>query len=497
MNDANTYVTSMYATSMPKSEFFGRERELAALGAELRSASASGAGRLIAVRGRRQVGKSRLVEHFAERSGIAYGVVAGMKGAPVEVQMRRAAETLRSSTRPLPAVEAGMALPSGNWYDLLSRMQFVLDDDPAILVIDEFPWANDASPGLDGLLQSMWDLTFVRRPVLVLLIGSDEAMMDRLFAHDRPLFGRLDGNLVVEPFNPAETAQALGGSRTAVEVFDAQLVTGGFPELVAHARKFESVGAVVEDALSRPHTLLADIAQINLAGELADGVNARLVLEAIGADEIGVVNFSRIASDLGGGISAKTAVSRATDNLTDTKRILAVDIPAGDKGSRLKRYRVADPYLRFWFRFVEPQLRNIEVGRSDLALTAFSNGWGAWRSKAIEPIVRDGVLRLAPHLDTPFDSIESVGGWWDRRGKHEYDVVGSARGNTPVAIGSIKWGDRPTFPAVDLAELAEGRAVIPRAAGARLVAVSPRGAASGVGADLVLDAADLLSAWQL
>ena len=276
---------------MPTSEFFGRKRELAALDAELRSASTSGAGRLIAVRGRRQVGKSRLVEHFAERSGVAYGVVAGMKGTPVDVQVRRAAETLRSSTRPLPAIEAGMALPSGNWYDLLSRLQFVLDEDPAILVIDEFPWANDASPGLDGLLQSLWDLTFVRRPVLVLLIGSDEAMMDRLFAHDRPLFGRLDGGLVVEPFNPAETAQALGGSRTAVEVLDTQLVTGGFPEFVAHARKFGSVGALVEDALSRPHTLLADVAQINLAGELADGANARLVLEAIGADEIGVVNF--------------------------------------------------------------------------------------------------------------------------------------------------------------------------------------------------------------
>ena len=68
---------------------------------------------------------------------------------------------------------------------------------------------------------------------------------------------------------------------------------------------------------------------------------------------------------------ATTAVSRATDILTGTKRILAVDIPAGDKGSRLKRYPVADPYLRFWFRFVEPQLRNIEVGRSDLALRPF------------------------------------------------------------------------------------------------------------------------------
>jgi hypothetical protein len=223
----------------------------------------------------------------------------------------------------------------------------------------------------------------------------------------------------------------------------------------------------------------------------------RLVLEAVGANEIGVVNFSRIASDLGGGIAAKTAVSRATDILTGTKRILAVDIPAGDKGSRLKRYRIADPCLRFWFRFVEPQLRNIEVGRSDLALTTFSNDWNTWRGKAIEPIIRDGVLRLAPHLEPPFDSIESVDGWWDRRGEYEYDIVGSARGSIPVAIGSIEWRERATFGANDLARLAKGREVIPKAGAARLVAVTPRGAASGVGADLVLDAADVLSAWQL
>ena len=187
----------------------------------------------------------------------------------------------------------------------------------------------------------------------------------------------------------------------------------------------------------------------------------------------------------------------AGEILAEVVNVLAVDVPAGDKGSRLKRYRVADPYLRFWFRFVEPQLRNIEVGRSDLALTAFSNGWTAWRGKAIEPVVREGMLRLAPRLDPPFDSIESVGGWWNRRGEHEYDIVGSARGSIPIAIGSITWGERATFGANDLASLAEGREVIPKAGGARLVAITRRGAVSGVGADLVLDAADLLSAWQL
>jgi uncharacterized protein len=484
-----------YATEMRDIPFFGRQAELARLAAELDLVISSGAGRLVTVRGRRQVGKSRLVERFATESGVAYGVVAGMKGTPVEVQMRRAIETLSSSARPLPGLDALTVVTPASWYDLLARLRLVGSDVPAVLVIDEFPWAEETNRGLDGLLQSLWDSDLRRLPVLALLIGSDEAMMEKLFAHDRPLFGRVSTNLVIEPFNPAETAAALGGSRSPLEVFDAQLVTGGFPEMVAHARNFSSVAKLVEAALSRPHGLLADIAQINLAGEFAEASSTRLVLEAIGADEIGVVNFSRIASLLGGGTSAETAVSRATNLLVDTKRIVAVDLPAGARSTRLKRYRIADPYLRFWFRFIEPHLRNIEVGRSDLAIEAFRRSWPTWRGKAIEPLVREAFLRLAPSLEPPFDSIESVGGWWDRVGTHEFDIVGSNRRAEPVAVGSIKWKQTGRFDNRDLTELWVARSVVPGAGGAKLVALAPHGIAPGVRADLTLDAMDLLAAW--
>src|SRR3984957_5154771 len=204
-------------------EFFGRGHELGVLDDLLRLVAESGQGRLVGVRGRRQVGKSRLAEHFAARSGVPYGVIAGMKGTPVDIQMRRAVQTLRSSANPLPGIEAVTATPPADWNDLLSRLRLVLRASPAILVFDEFPWAWETSTWLDGLLQSLWDGDFGRHPVLMLLIGSDEAMMDRLFEHDRPLFGRLDDQLVVRPFNPAETALALGGGADARDVFDTQL----------------------------------------------------------------------------------------------------------------------------------------------------------------------------------------------------------------------------------------------------------------------------------
>ena len=214
--------------------------------------------------------------------------------------------------------------------------------------------------------------------------------------HDRPLFGRLDGHFVVEPFNPAETAQALGGSRSPVEVFDTQLITGGFPELVAHARRFRSVQVLVEDALSCPNTLLADVAQINLAGELTDGTNTRLVLEAVGADEIGVGNFSRIALNLRGETAATTAVSLATDILTGTKRILAVDTPPGTP----RRDPASDP--------LAPAFQGIRVNRGPGASCSLATVKGfAYLACTVVAAVAIGVAILAitmpsgPQLRTP------------------------------------------------------------------------------------------------
>ena len=486
----------MYDKPMTDRAFFGRGGELAALSEQLGLVAGSGYGRLLGVRGRRQVGKSRLAEHFAATSGVPYGVVAGLKSTPVDIQMRRAVETLRSSSRPLPGIDAVTAVVPADWQDLLSRLRLAIREQPAILIFDEFPWAWETSPWLDGLLQSLWDGDLSRHPVLMLLIGSDEAMMGRLFEHDRPLFGRLDDQIVVRPFNPAETALAIGSGTDAQGVFDTHLVTGGFPELIAHAQRFESTAAMVENSLSRPHTLLADLAQLNLAGELSESASARLVLDAIGADEVGVVNFSAIAATLGGGKTAETAVTRAMKVLADVKQIVAIDFPGGRVDSRLKRYRISDTYLRFWFRFIEPQLRNIEIGRPDLAVAAFRRSWPSWRGRAIEPIVRDAVLRLATRTTGPLTAIKSVSPWWERSGTHEFDLVGAGHDGLPLAVGSVKWRENQPFNDRDLAKLAIARSVIPRAEQARLVAVSPNGVAPGLVVDTVLDAGDLLAAWR-
>jgi AAA+ ATPase superfamily predicted ATPase len=477
-------------------KFYGRSVELEVLRDELDQVRSSGRVRLIAVQGRRQVGKSRLIEHFAEDSGVPYAALTGMKGVPEGIQVARALESVRAAKRPLAerlVYEA--ATPASSWANVVALLSFAVGEDPGIVVLDEFPWMLEASQGLDGLLKALLDGDLGRKPVLMILVGSDEAMMERLFQHDKPLFGKADRRLLVNPFNPAETKAALGGERTALEVFDAQLVTGGFPALVDQARRASTISQFVTTSLAERNSTLVDAAQIRLLGELSDSENARLVLAAIGADEIGVTNFSRIEDRLGAGAKGSTAVTRSIDVLVNTKRIVAVDLPAGAPKSPLKRYRIADSYLRFWFRFVEPYLRSIEVGRHDVAVTEFKARWSTWRGKAIEPIVRESFLLLVPRLDAPFSTIESVGAWWDRRGLYEFDLVGTDRKGLPVAVGSVKWRSKERVDGGELADLAGARSVVKGAGAAKLVVVSPTGTKSGVEPDLLLGADELLAAW--
>ena len=61
----------------------------------------------------------------------------------------------------------------------------------------------------DEVLLTAWDRLLSRRPVLLLLLGSDLHMMERLTAYDRPFYGRAD-NLLLGPLNPAEVGTALG-----------------------------------------------------------------------------------------------------------------------------------------------------------------------------------------------------------------------------------------------------------------------------------------------
>ena len=477
-------------------ELWGRQRELVRLRTELEQVRVSGQGRMLAVRGRRQVGKSRLLTELVETAAVPYLYATAIKNAPAPMQVAQVAADLRSSRVPLPGLEAAFTVQPSSWQDLLARLPLALDDGPAIVVLDEFPWATETDDTLEGVLQAAWDRTLERLPVLLVLVGSDLAMMERLTEHDRPLYGRAR-EMVVPALSPAEVSEAFAERVDAVGVFDLYLATGGYPRLVSAARPHRSAQTFVIDQLQDDQSPLSITGLRMLDAEFRDAEQARAVLEAIGSVEVGHATFSSAVALLGGDESSSgTAVSRALPALVDGKQVVVIDVPVGaSPKSKLRRYRIVDPYLRFWFRYCRPHLADMARGRADLAVGRFERDFASWRGKAIEPVVHEAVSRLAAS-DERLGEVEHLGAWWDRNHTHEFDVVGASRDGTVPLLGSVKWRPGKPVTSGEVAALADGRAVVPGAAAARLLAVCPAGARDDAGADVVLDADDLLGAFR-
>ncbi len=476
-------------------EFWGRTQELQRLDEELGRVRASGTGRMLAIRGRRQVGKSRLLTEMVERSGAPYLFTTAVKTGAPAMQLEQAMSDLRTSRRPLPAADTAFAAGAISWRDLFARLPIALDGQPAIVVLDEFPWATETDGTLEAVLQNAWDRTLEQLPLLVILVGSDLAMMERLVEHDRPLFGRAH-EMVVSALDPAETAQALG-DRDPVDILDVHLTTGGYPRLLSEARRYPDARSFVFAGLGDDQSPLSNAGQRMLDAEFRDAEQARTVLEAIGAVEVGHPTFSSAVGNLGRDDAAKTAVTRALKSLVEVKKVVAIDVPVNvpSRKTKTRRYRIVDPYLRFWFRYCRPHLADIARGRDDLAVDHYDRDYSSWRGKTIEPVVHEAVSHLA-RIDERFDGVEQVGAWWDRTGQREYDVAAATRAGAVAWLGTVKW--RPNKPVTtgEVAALAEGRADVPAATHARLLAVCPAGTAEGSGADVTLAAADIVASWR-
>ena len=447
------------------------------------------------MRGRRQVGKSRLLTEFVESAGVPSVYFTAVRGASLQAQMAHLAADISASRLPLPDSALLFETAPGTWGDALVRLGMACRASPCVVVVDEFPWLAEASPSVEGELQRAWDRDLQHLPVLVVLVGSDVSTMERLTGHDRPLFGR-SREMVVAPFTPAECATALGAGAHAMAAFDTYLLTGGYPRLVADAARFRQPEAFAFHGLQDETSDLVVLGQRSLDAEFPPDAQARRVLSAIGAHEVGVSTFQQVVGQLAGDRhAAQTAVTRAVALLEQQVRVLSIDTPVGaPKNTKLRRYRIRDPYLRFWFRFVEPHLADISRGREDIATDVFRQAWPSYRGKAIEPVVADAVACLAPSLPGLTHTVQ-VGGWWNRLNNPEVDLVLADRSGDFLALGSVKWRARGRFGRRDMAELVAARAQIPAAHHASFLAVCPAGADPAAGVGTVLTPDELLSAW--
>jgi len=443
-----------------------REWEWADL-AEFARASDRGAT-LAFVYGRRRQGKTFLLQSLVEATG---GLLFG------GLQMTEAQNLDRFAA----AYGQFRGWPAGTarfpHWDAAIDAIFALGEDqsgPVTVVIDEFPYLLESTPGLPSLIQSaLSPRGRARRSsrTRLVLCGSALTTMRGLLSGGAPLRGRAVKELMIHPFGYRDAARFWRVDDPDL-AFRVHALVGGTPAYLDMSggpptgrRTFDRW---VARALLGPGSAMFREGNVLLQAEVTDPTPFHSVLSAI-AD--GAHRRSEIAGVLHRADSALSHPLAVLEHIQLIERVQDALQP------RRPVYHIAEPVIR---------LHQLIVRRNEAALVA-GHGSAVWESAADTVAAKI----YGPHLELLarqwcllHAATGTLGGrpnqvrpatipCREHRQGHEIDVVASSapafEPERILAIGEAKAGVKPV-PAAELARLDHLRQLLPTT----LVAEQPR-----------------------
>ena len=384
---------------------------------------------LAVVYGRRRCGKSRLLQQVLRPRDVYF--LADQRETPLQIEAFSAAVE-----RVLPGFAAARY---GTWDRLLTALSGRVTDR-LNLVVDEFPYLVQSAPELPSLLQRFIDQPGPKRLGWVLCGSSQRMMQNVVLDRSAPLYGRARQILKIRPLKAGWCMEALNlKSRDAVEAFS---VWGGVPRYWELARMSGTTREALASLVLDRHGVLHEEPQRLLLEEMRSAVQASSLLSLIGA---GCHRLSEIAGRLG---KPAGSLTRPLNNLMELGYIRK-DRPwdAGWRTSRRTLHVIEDPFLRFYYRFVTPNLSLLESGQTDRVFRDVCAGLTEHTAAVWEDLVRSSV---------PFSTIggqtwRTAARWWghDTNGRMtELDVVAESEDRGTLLIGECKWGRvSPSDPA--------------------------------------------------
>ncbi len=365
-----------------------------------------------------------MLEHFADEKPTVF-YQATQQTEDVELQ---------NFTKAVQPIVGGEYLPAGyrfpTWEDALTFLcERHRGARKLLVILDEFPYLADSTKGLASVVQRWWDKLGRNSNIMLVLCGSAQKFMEDLDSSAAPLHQRFTAKFHILPL-PYEDAALFTPTLSAADKCRVYAVLGGTP---LYLRQWDVEQTFRENLLmlfGDPASSLVDSAELILSTELED---AQAPYRALSAVALGATKHGEIRD------RAKISTDRTIQRLISLglleKRVPATDQP---KRSRRSVYSVADPYFRFYFRFIATNRGAIDRGLGEQVIDgAILPQFDTYMGHAFEDMARSFTRNLIARGALKGDTVSS---WWSTDGQHEIDIVGTAA-RAPTFIGSVKWRD--------------------------------------------------------
>ena len=320
-----------------------------------------------------------------------------------------------------------------DWESLFRTLNYRADRR-FTLCLDEFPYLVEQSPELPSVFQKLVDEKQLQYNII--LCGSSQNMMYGLFLDAAaPLYGRALEMMRLTSIRLPYIQEALG--LDAVDAVEEYAVWGGVPRYWELRENNVSLQEALWHHIFSVNGVLYEEPVKLFQDDVKDIAKIATVMSYIGA---GANRLSEIAARCN---EPATNLSRPLKKLIDLG-FLEKDVPFGveEKNAKKSLYKIADPFMAFYYRFVVPNRSFIELGRRlpiELALNAhFSEyvgmQWEKMCREAVTGNMIDGVV------------YGKAKRWWgtvlNEVGKPEQmelDVVAESIDRNYLLVGECKW----------------------------------------------------------
>ncbi len=383
--------------------FVGRKPELKQLSLLLKKKTAS----LVVIKGRRRIGKSRLIEEF---------------GIPMKLYTFSGVFPTEKTTCESQLLEFGWqlgkalgqpAFNDNNWNDLFLRLARHTSKGRVIILLDEISWMGSLDPEFLGKLKNAWDLEFKKNPQLILVLcGSVSAWIEKNILSSAGFLGRISLNLTLEELPLHDCNQfwmETGKNISIYEKFKILSVTGGIPKYLEEIQPDLSAEENIKGlCFNRSGLLFNEFDQIFTDIFLTRSEIYKRIVQAISN---GRYDNEEIYKNIK--VEKSGLISEYLDDLVKSgfiRRDFTWKIKSGST-AKYSHYRISDNYLRFYLKYIAPNKEKIERDSFIEKSLSILPGWEGTMGLQFENLVLNNrkkiieILRINPDdvvYDNPF-----------------------------------------------------------------------------------------------
>jgi hypothetical protein len=395
-------------------QFKNRELELKFLKEKYSSNSAQ----LIILWGRRRVGKTELIKKFIQKK---FGVYILCTRDTLQENIKE----VKRKFHELTGKEYFLKVDTNSFFDLFKYLFDEIKDRKVVIIFDEFPYLIELNRGIVSIFQKAWDELLKKKKVFLVLCGSSIGMMEtEVLGYKSPLYGRRTGEWKVEPFKFKDIKKSF--KKFSMEkLVKTWSVFGGTPFYLNQIDPHLSIEENIRTKILKKGEILYNEPRILLKEEFREPRTYNLILKYL---SLGYNSQGELSSVTG---IEKGNLSKYLSVLEETQLIRYV-LPLGKRKRGI--YVISDPFFNFWFRFVYPNISDLEIGLIDEVFSKISTQIDSYYGEMFERLIIE--LIKSKEIPLPF-SFTQVRRWWYK--DKEIDIIVLNENTKQILFAECKW----------------------------------------------------------